>query len=231
MFSLDVEKAAQEHAIVEWPRESVGYVINNVYVGQENIANDPIREFYVTEDMWSDDVQAVIHSHTVSFDRLPSNMDMQSQLSAAVPFGILATNGDMTTPILWFGDHVLDEPLIGREFIPNVTDCYELVRAWMWQERKIKLKSFPRDARWWECGEDLLAQNFEVAGWQRVAIEDACVGDGLLIAIPATGVVNHCAVLLDDGSMLHHRAGQLSRREPWSDAWRRLTKMVVRYSK
>lgn len=230
MFGPDVEIAAQNHALVEWPREAVGYVIGGTYVPQENIASDPVREFRVADSAWSDDVRAVIHSHTTSFDWLPSKADMQSQLSAGVPFGILATNGDTTTPLLWFGDHVLDEPLIGRRFVSNVTDCYELVRAWMWQERRIKLKSFPRDVAWWERGENLLAQSFETAGCVRVAIEDAHPGDGLLMAIPATGPVNHCAVLLDGGLMLHHRVGQFSRREPWSGAWRRLTRMAVRYA-
>lgn len=229
MFGPDVAKSAQDHALVEWPRECVGYVIGGAYVAQKNIASDPVREFRVIDSAWSDEVQAVIHSHTTSFDWSPSKADMQSQLSAGVPFGILATNGDTTTPLLWFGDHVLDEPLIGRQFVPGVTDCYELVRAWVWQERGIKLRSFPRDVSWWERGENLLMQSFEAAGYVRVAVEEARPGDGLLMAIPATGVVNHCAVLLDSGLMLHHRAKQLSRREPWSGAWRRLTRMAVRY--
>lgn len=229
MFGPDIENAAQDRALVEWPRECVGFVIGGAYVAQANIAADPIREFRVADDAWSDDVQAVVHSHTTSFDRSPSKADMQSQISAGVPFGILATNGDTTTPLLWCGDHVLDEPLIGRQFISNVTDCYELVRAWMWQERRVKLKSFARDVAWWERGEDLLMQNFEAAGCTRVAVEEARPGDGLLMTIPATGMVNHCAVLLDSGLMLHHRVGQLSRREPWSGAWRRLTRMAVRY--
>lgn len=229
MFGPEIENAAQGHARVEWPRECVGFVIDGTYVAQENIASDPVREFRVVDSAWSDEVQAVVHSHTTSFVNTPSKADMQSQISAGVPFGILATNGDTTTSLLWFGDHVLDEPLIGRKFVPNVTDCYELVRAWMWQERKIKLKSFPRDVAWWERGENLLAQSFSTAGWSRISIEETRPGDGLLMANPATGVTNHCAVLLDSGLMLHHRAGQLSRREPWSGAWRRLTRMAVRY--
>lgn len=229
MYGLDVDAAAQAHALAEWPRESVGYVVGDAYVPQSNIALDPVREFAVADSAWSDDVQAVIHSHTISLDRAPGAADMRSQISAGVPFGILATDGNVATPILWFGDHVLDEPLVGRTFVPGVTDCYELVRAWMWQERKIKLRPFARDADWWERGGDLLAQSFEKAGCKRISVEDARAGDGLLMAIPATGIINHCAVLLGGGLMLHHRAGQLSRREPWSGAWRRLTRMVVRF--
>lgn len=229
MFGAEVEASSRAHALADWSRESVGYVIGGAYVPQENVAADPINTFRVADDAWSDGVQAVIHSHTTSLDRFPSKADMQSQISAGVPYGILATDGQIATPILWFGDHVLEEPLIGRRFAPGVTDCYELVRAWMWQERKIKLKSFPRDASWWERKEDLLAQSFAQAGCARVPVEEVRPGDGLLMAIPATGAVNHCAVLLDNGLMLHHRAGQLSRREPWSGAWQRLTRIAVRY--
>lgn len=236
MFGSDVQAAAQRHALAEYPREAVGFVIAGAYAPQVNVAADPGNQFCVAPEAWDDDVQAVIHSHTLTYGlpadrdaRAPSAADMQAQLAAAVPFGIVATDGEIATDILWWGDHLLDEPLIGRRFVPGVLDCYELVRAWCWQERAIRLPSFPRDAEWWEHGQDMLAQGFSSAGFVRVAIEDAQRGDSFLIALPAHGVVNHCGVLLEGGLMLHHRAGQLSRREPWSGAWRRLTRLVVRH--
>ncbi len=233
MFGPEVEAAAAEHAVAEWPRESVGYVMGGAYVPQANIAADRVKEFLVADSAWSDDVQAVVHSHICfgSVDpirRAPGKSDMLAQLSAAVPFGIVASDGKAATPILWFGDHVLDEPLIGRDFVPGVMDCYELVRAHYWQARRIRLKSFPRDVDWDERGEDLLMRGFAQAGFVQVAPEQARPDDGLLMAIPG-GRVNHCGVLLGDGTMLHHRADQFSRREPWSGGWRRLTRMAVRY--
>lgn len=236
MFGPDVEAAAKAHARAEWPREAVGYVIGGVYVPQVNIAPHPTREFAVADDAWSDDVQAVVHSHAilgkmgVDERRAPSKSDMIAQMSAGVPFGILADDSRISTGILWFGDHVLDEPLIGRKFVCNVRDCYELVRAWTWQTRRIKIKSFPRDALWWErdSGQDLLMESFREVGCRQVGHGDARTGDGLLMA-PFGGKVNHCAVLTGNGLMMHHRNGMLSVEEPWSDAWRRVTRMVVRY--
>lgn len=228
MFKPSVEVAARAHALREWPREAVGFVIGDRYVGQSNLSTNPVHEYAIDSSAWSDDVQAVIHSHTTDFDCAPSATDMRVQIAADVPFGILATDGKTVTPLLWLGDHVLDEPLIGRSFVHGVTDCYELVRAWMWQSKKIKLKSVPREQNWWDTKQNLIVESMAAAGCVRIAIEEVVPGDGLLMAIPLNGIINHCAVLLDDNMMIHHRAGQLSRREPWSGLWRRVTRMAVR---
>lgn len=231
MFGLVVDAAAREHALRSWPHESVGFVVGGSYCPQENIATDKVREFRVADSAWSDAVQAVIHSHTTSMSCAPGEADMRSQLSAAVPYGIVATDGRCTTPLLWFGDHVLDAPLVGRTFVPGVTDCYELVRAWMWQERGIKLRSYPRDAGWWRLGKDLLAQNFRDAGFAPVEGGGIAVGDVAIMAVPVGKIANHCGVLVGGNMLLHHRANQLSRRELWSDSWQRLTRLVVRYAR
>lgn len=236
MFGSEVDTAALAHARAEWPREAVGYVIDGAYVRQRNIAADPVSTFRVADEAWSDEVEAVIHSHVApavpgSEPRAPSRADQVGQGASAVPWGICWTDGrGGALPPLWFGDHLLDEPLVGRPFVPGSLDCYELVRAWWWQTRGVRLPVVPRDAEWWAAGGDLLAQGFRGAGFVPVDPAEARPGDGLLIAVPATGVVNHCAVLIDGGLMLHHRGGQLSRREPWSGAWRRLTRMVVRHA-
>ena len=46
--------------------------------------------------------------------------------------------------VLWFGDHLLNEPLIGRQFIPNVMDCYELMRTYVHQTHNRQLPAVPR---------------------------------------------------------------------------------------
>ena len=234
MFGSDVAEAAKRHAISTWPKESVGYVIDGRYIGQPNISADPMREFIVDPAAWSPEVDAVIHSHPVhSFvaeidPRAPSREDMASQRACSVPWGILATDGQQASDLLSFGDHLLNEPLIGRQFIPNVMDCYELMRAYVHQTHNRQLPAVPRDALWWEKGQNVLVEHLPKFGFFGVSIENAREGDGLLFAFPANGVINHCAVLLDNGLMLHHRRWELSRREPWSAAWRRLTRMVVR---
>lgn len=237
MFGRDVVEAARCHARRDWPRESVGYVVAGRYVPKENIAANPLRDFRVPDEVLPDDVQAVIHSHPVmgAFPidrdpRAPSKADMVGQLSAGIPFGILADNSRDATDILWWGDHVLDEPLLGRAFVPNVRDCYELVRAWVWQKRRIRLKSVPRDPYWPEQGGNVLEESFRSVGCRQIGVDEARAGDGLLIAV-GSRCANHCAVLLENGLMIHHRFGKLSVKEPWSSAWRRLTKMAVRYER
>lgn len=235
MFGYSVTAAAKQHALNDWPNESVGYVVNGEYFAQVNIADKPREAFLVAKTAWSEDVQAVIHSHPVAaidprpYDqRAPTADDMLGQYSSDVPWGIIAATKQEATDPLWFGDQVLDQPLIGRKFVPNVTDCYELMRAYVHQKFKVYLPPVPRDRMWWETKQDVLADNFAKLGFEQVKPENVRAGDGLLIAIPATGVINHCAVLLENGLMLHHRWGELSRTTPWCGAWRRLTRIIVR---
>lgn len=230
MFGSEVDAAARAHALAEYPREAVGYVVDGKYCPQQNAAPNPRDAFMVlpNPDKW-DLVQAVIHSHT-NGNGAPGRADMAGQVASDVPWGLTVTDGAVASPLIWWGDHVLGAPLIGRRFVPGVMDCYELGRAWYWQERGIKLPAVPRDSEWWLRGEDLLEAGFRGAGFSRVGPEDSPrAGDALLMAIPATGRVNHCAVLLEGDLMLHHRTGRLSCREPWSGAWRRLTRLVVRH--
>lgn len=234
MFGPAVDAAAKAHALAEYPNEAVGVVAGGAYLPQENLGiNGDRRGFMrVRDGIFSEiEIQAVIHSHVQPSPRGPGKDDMESQISTDVPWGIVqvSADGTGTAPILWFGEHVLDMPLIGRPFVGNVTDCYELVRGHFWQKLGIKLRSFPRDFEWWTVEPKLIEDGFAQAGFVPIPPRDAQPNDGLCIRLPGHGAVNHCAVLLENGLMLHHLRDQLSKREPWSSPWRHLTRSVVRF--
>ena len=223
----EVDRAARAHALAEWPHEACGVVSGGAYVPVANIAADPAQGFGMPADTWlTHRPQAVIHSHNARLHpHWPSQADMQSQIAADVPFGIVSCDGEVTTPVLWWGDPCLDAPLIGRAFVPGIYDCYALVRAWFWQDRGVRLADFARDARWWNEGSNLLVDRFGEAGFDPIEAGQARPGDGFLMRL-TSAVPCHCGLLLDGGLCLHHLDGRLSRREPIGPWLKRITHWV-----
>lgn len=217
MFGSDVDKAIIKHAMEGGIVEICGLVVDGVYHRAENVHPDPENNFRIDPKLWAKfscqgKVQAVVHSHTGINGLFPSAHDMQKQIETKLPWAIVITQDG--GKILWFGDHVLDAPLIGREFVPGVTDCYAAIRAEAWQNRGIKLLDFPRDAEWWEKGGTLFIDGFKQAGFRAIPKEELRAGDVMLMQIRSK-TPNHGAVIMENGLMLHHVNGQYSRKEPF----------------
>jgi proteasome lid subunit RPN8/RPN11 len=229
MFGPDVEAAARTHALAEHPKESCGLVVVNGYVPVANVAEDPERHFVMPDDAWTAHgrVQAVIHSHGADAPLAPSADDMQHQIATGVPWAITRTDGVAASPLLWWGDFRLDEPLVGRTFVHGVTDCYGAIRSWMWQRRGVRLMDIPRDHSWWDAGGDLYNENFERAGYRAIPADQAQLGDLALINFRSR-VPNHGGVLIEDGLLYHHLMGRLSCREPIG-RWRSMITKWLRY--
>jgi proteasome lid subunit RPN8/RPN11 len=230
MFGPDVDVAARAHAIAQHPKESSGLVVVNGYVPVDNIAADPEKHFEMPTDAWTahGKVQAVIHSHGPQDSLAPSASDMQHQIATAVPWGIVRTDGVVASPIMWWGDHRLEDPLLGREFVHGVTDCYGAIRSWMWQQRKVKLPDVPRDLQWWKTeGGNLYDDGFAAAGYRIIPESAASVGDVALITF-RSDVPNHGGVLVEDGLLYHHLQNRLSAREPLG-RWRSMISKWLRY--
>ena len=96
-------------------------------------------------------------------------------------------------------------------------------------ENPITLPDFPRDNDWWRSGEDLYSANFEEAGFRAMTPEEQPEnGDVALIIVPRSNVVNHAAVYLGGGLILHHLYNRLSVREPVG-RWQRHIVRWIRY--
>lgn len=232
MFASEIETAARQHTIEAFPNEACGLVVGEDYIRCTNSSATPEASFRIPAREWvkaaeCGPVRAVIHSHTPPNGAFPSAHDMAEQQRTQLPWGIIATDGVSASQVTWFGEHILDVPLVGRQFIPGVQDCYASLRAEYWQNRGVKLLDFPRDAEWWLKGGDLFTEGFEKAGFRRIEKKDARPGDVILMQIRSKKP-NHCAVLLDNGLMIHHVTGQLSRREPYG-RWLNFVTHWLRY--
>jgi cell wall-associated NlpC family hydrolase len=231
VFGAKVETAAKAHAIAQHPKEACGVVSGGVYVPLRNVARDPLEGFALPRTAWAKHapVQAVIHSHVAPrHGRAPSAADMTGQMETGVPWGIVLTDGTGAWGPLWFGDHIIDEPLIGREFTHGVRDCYALVRAWFWQRRGVRLPDFARDDDWWNEGGDLYRDGFAKAGGVAIDASEAREGDVVLMQLHGVPVPHHAGVIEAGGLLLHHLPGRLSRREPLGP-WRRYVTHWLRY--
>ena len=247
---LQAIEDALEHAEKSWPHECVGAIVGGVYDGRTESATDVVaidgeihthvnEAFRSVYARHSGEVDAWIHSHPhgVSW---PSERDMRTQIETEVPHGIVSLRavdvGSGMAPsilldrVVFFGqgDAALElpgaqPPWSGRPWLHGVHDCWTLAAAWLRHERGW---TPPPIAYSW--------------GWQRMttppelflgalANEPTCrvvprgreePGDLLLFRFRAA-VIEHCGILLDDGTILHHPgattpfcAASLSRTEP-----------------
>ena len=229
MFGIKVDQDAIAHAAAHAEKEVCGFVVNGQYYPLENVHEDAENHFKIDPKAWVKhsrigEIQAIVHSHTGINGLFPSAYDMQKQAETGLPWGIVKAD---VGRVLWFGDHVLDRQLIGREFVPGVMDCYAMIRGYYHQAFKKKLVDFPRDAEWWENGGTLFVDGFKKAGFYAISKEQLQPGDVMLMQIRSK-TPNHGAVILENGLMLHHVHGQLSRKEPFG-RWLAYATHFLRY--
>lgn len=237
ILSPEAHEAFKAHVIAQYPKEACGLLIDGVYVPQDNISETPERTFRIAPEALirsgSMDLQAVLHSHPYDLrvapaypPEWPSTADMRSWIAMGIPWGICATEGEGITQLVWLDD-ANPAPLLGREFIHGVHDCYSIVRDWFKLQRSVTLPNFARGMDWWETGADLYDENFERAGFVTIPFEEATVGDCVLFKVRSP-VTNHAAVITGENEILHHLFHRLSGHDSLNK-WTRVINRAVRY--
>ncbi|MDG5496978.1 MULTISPECIES: Mov34/MPN/PAD-1 family protein [Azospirillaceae] len=219
------------HVLACYPQEACGIITGGSFVPVPNIHPEPEDQFAMApaDQLRHGPVEAVVHSHIAGRHHpVPSAQDMRQQMASAVPWGLVSTDGEQVSSLLWWGDFRLDEPLIGAEFIHGVQDCYSAIRKWYWQERRIRLPDFPRDHEWWADGGNLYETGFPQAGFVEVPLQDLAHGDVVLGQVRAP-CLNHGGIYLEGGLIFHHLQERLSRRESIYP-WMRYVKKALRYA-
>jgi proteasome lid subunit RPN8/RPN11 len=238
MFTPEVIKAAKNHARHDYPNESCGLVIDNVYWPIKNISPNPRTAFAMPDTAWPVDaeVQAVIHSHT-NGNVAPTEPDIAGQIRSAAPWGlIIARSNEVVSDPFFFGDGHTDHiPLLGRTWrngptgTDNAGDCYALVRDYYRREKSIRLNDYPRNEDWLADGHNFFVDNFEREGFEQISADELQPGDCFLMAVLSKGVPNHCGVYVGNGLGMHHLMNRLSRREPLH-TWRKFITHYLRYT-
>lgn len=252
-FALAFEDA-KEHAREVFPEESCGLIVAGRYIRCQNIA-EPARN-HIEEDencacrlcafeidpkvylTYGDEIDMIVHSHP-NGPLYPSRADMEGQLLTAKPWAIIALDEERVAvnPTI-FGHKI--PPLLGREFMHGVTDCYAIIRdAYAlgkdelakqgingWPHDPIALPEFPRTDAWWEGEGDLYEENFRKAGFEEVK-DTPQPGDVFLMSIRSSKL-NHGGLLVGDSLIVHHLPSRMSRREP-AGLWGRQAAKWLRF--
>ena len=161
----------------------------------------------------------------------PSKADMQAQINIGKPFIITAfePNEGRWVTYSW-GDHILEQPLLEREFLHGVNDCYSLIRKWYWQNLHVILRDYPRNDKWWETEQSMYDINFAREGFYKFHPSDPGelqLGDWFLFQLNAR-VNNHAGIYIGDGLIAHHAPKRLSETIPVGNYFRRITTWLRR---
>lgn len=247
--------AAKAHAREEFPKEACGLVVAGDYIPMHNIAQSPdahtgeadcvcqlcafeIDPVFYARIAARSPIEAVLHSHP-NGPLYPSFADMQGQLATNVAWGIIALDEERVgEPLMWGADTPID-PIIGRQFMHGVRDCYSLVRDVFrlgqagleaqdvpgWPRPPILLPEVARADGWWNGADNFYEDLFTPFGF--VEVTDPRPGDMFLCKV-FSDKLNHAGVLLQNDQLLHHLPQRLSRREP-SVLWARSAEKWIRY--
>lgn len=208
---------AIDHARDQSPRESCGLLI--IYKGREkywpckNLASQNNQfiicphDYAQAED--AGEIIAVIHSHPTGTSE-PSQADRVSCEASGVSWHIYSLQADSWSLLEPCGYRA---PLVGREWVWGVTDCWSLVRDWYLQHQ-LQIKDYERPLTIEEFTLNPLFEKYwDDAGFRELRPgEQMQVGDAVLMSIGSRGL-NHVGVYIGDQLLLHHVRGRLSTKD------------------
>ena len=223
------------HAKDQDPKEAVGIVLNIKgklkYFPCRNLSMtdhqcfilDP--EDYVKADNIGE-ITAIFHSHPID-PPTPSQADKISCEDSNLPWYIV---NPKTEQWAYLEPSGYKPPLLGRQWVWGITDCWSLIRDWYKEEKNIELRDWKRPTT---PEEFLLNPMFEQCAWRTGfrelrSDEKLINGDLLFMSIGSPGL-NHVAIFLD-GDVLHHLADRLSCKEPYSEWLLKCTGKRLRYA-
>ena len=226
--------AALKHAKEQDPRESVGVLIvikgkeqyypcNNLSTySQQCFILDP--EDYVKADALGE-ITAIVHSHPVT-PPSPSQADKVSCEQSGLKWHIV---NPKTETWGYCEPTGYKPPLIGRQWVWGVTDCWSLVRDYYKEQHNIQLLDYERPTTPQDFLDNPLFEQYaERTGFRQLNKDEKLQkGDVLLMSI-LHPTLNHVAIFLGD-DILHHLADRLSTREPYNEWLLKCTGKRYRY--
>ena len=231
---MNWQKEALIHAKDQEPKEAVGLVLNIrgklKYYPCNNLAItshqcfilDP--EDYVKADN-AGDIVGIFHSHPVN-PPTPSQADKVSCEASGLPWYIVNPTSQEWSYLEPCG---YKPPLLGRQWVWGVTDCWSLVRDWYKENKNINLRDWERPLTPQEFNDKpLFEQCANDTNFRELESNERLLdGDVLLMSIMYP-TLNHVALFFQ-GDVIHHLTDRLSCREPYSEWLLKCTGKRYRY--
>ena len=230
ILPVNVMTEIHAHAAQDAPREACGVVVifkgRHKYIPCRNIA-ERNEHFVIHPEDWAraEDIgtpAVVVHSHPNMLPE-PSQADLIGCERSGLPWLIVNWPVGSTKTIEPCGYHA---PLIGREFLHGVLDCFTLIQDYYREVLGVTLETPHRADEWWAKGDNLYLDNYAAWGFERVTTP--ALHDVLLMQVGAS-VPNHGAIWLGDGCILHHQMGRLSSRDVYGGWYQKITTHIMRH--
>ena len=233
---LDWQLKAQEHAKTCMPEEACGLVY--IYKGKtkykscKNISISPKQTFIINPKEYANiedkaTIIAVFHSHPFE-QPYPSAADKTICEKFKIPWYIYSVSLNK-----WydFKPSGYKAPLVGREYVFGVHDCWSLIRDYF-ETINITLRDWDRPINPQDFTDNPYFENcFEKTGFRELKSEESLKeNDCLLFSLNSTGL-NHIGVLLQNQMILHHIEGRLSSRDFYGEWLMKCTGKRIRYVK
>lgn len=225
---------AAKHLSADTSREACGLVV--IIKGREryrpcrNLATD--SDFFILDPLdWAaaedaGEIVGVVHSHPFSSPQA-SQADLVACERSAIPWHIYAPHSDCWDEIRPTG---YKAPLIGREWVWGVTDCWTLARDWYAEEWQLQLRDWPRPTSTLDFTiNPIFDASWAATGFIEIGPDELQRGDAILMALDAPRL-NHCAVYLGDQTILHHIRGRLSSRDIFGGYYQKGSGRFLRHS-
>lgn len=221
-----------KHAEECYPKECCGLIVmirrKQYYRQCRNISTHKgsfvihAEDYAEAED--AGDILKVVHSHC-NQNAKPSEAGLIGCEKSKLPWLIVSWP---TKQVHEFAPTGHKTPLIGREFVYGIVDCYTLVRDYYKQELGVEIPEIERPEKdWWSRGENFYMDNFSRTGFvETEQLEKHAV---ILMQI-GSPVPNHAAIYLDNNIILHHVQTRLSCREVYGGYWQKNTWTILKHS-
>lgn len=220
------------HAEEEAPRESCGLIAivkgreryfpcKNLSPDNDQFILDPL-DYVRVENIG--EIVAICHSHPVTA-AVASEADKIGCEQSNLPWYITNPFTRQWSMIEPCG---FKAPLIGRQWVWGITDCWSLTRDWF-MENGISLPDWERPLTYMEFERTPFFDDcWKEAGFFQIDKSEIQYGDAILMTIESSKI-NHVGVYVGDQMLLHHIRGRLSSRDCYGEWLQGTTARALRH--